>query len=62
MKKFVTSDGSSIAYKDDPRTTTLILDKAGHNLQIERRALFAVAFLDLVERIGNLSTESRSTK
>jgi pimeloyl-ACP methyl ester carboxylesterase len=38
-------------YKEFPRSTILILDKAGHNLQIERQKLFACAFLDFIERV-----------
>jgi pimeloyl-ACP methyl ester carboxylesterase len=38
-------------YRDFPRASILVLDKAGHNLQIERPGLFAAAFLDFLERV-----------
>lgn len=38
-------------YKSYKRATIQILDKAGHNLQIERNALFNASFLDWIERI-----------
>lgn len=38
-------------YKAWKRATIQILDKAGHNLQIERNGLFSASFLDLLERI-----------
>ena len=38
-------------YKDFKRATIQILDKAGHNLQIERNSLFQASFLDWIERI-----------
>lgn len=38
-------------YKDFKRASIIILDKAGHNLQIDRKALFEASFLDWIERI-----------
>lgn len=38
-------------YKSYSRATIQILDKAGHNLQIERNPIFNVSFLDWLERI-----------
>jgi pimeloyl-ACP methyl ester carboxylesterase len=38
-------------YKDFSRASILVLDKAGHNLQIERPGLFASAFVDFLERV-----------
>jgi len=37
-------------YKSFTRATIMTLDKAGHNLQIERNCLFRAAFLDWLER------------
>jgi pimeloyl-ACP methyl ester carboxylesterase len=38
-------------YRGCKRATIMVLDKAGHNLQIERRDLLRSAFLDLIERV-----------
>ena len=38
-------------YKAYSRATIMILDKAGHNLQIENRELFSQSFLDFLGRI-----------
>jgi pimeloyl-ACP methyl ester carboxylesterase len=38
-------------YKSWKRATIQILDKAGHNLQIERGGIFSASFLDWLERI-----------
>ncbi len=38
-------------YKNYSRATIQIIDKAGHNLQIESREMFCAAFLDLLARI-----------
>jgi pimeloyl-ACP methyl ester carboxylesterase len=42
-------------YRKFPRATIMILDKAGHNLQIERRKMFACAFLDFIERVETVN-------
>lgn len=42
------------AFKDYQRATILVLDKAGHNLQTERKTLFVAAFLDWIERIDTI--------
>lgn len=39
-------------YKSFKRATIQILDKAGHNLQIERNSIFNVSFLDWLERVS----------
>jgi pimeloyl-ACP methyl ester carboxylesterase len=36
------------------RATILILDKAGHNLLIERQRIFQAAFLNWIERIATI--------
>lgn len=38
-------------YKSFSRSTIQILDKAGHNLQIERNSIFAISFIDWLERV-----------
>lgn len=45
-------------YKTYSRASIIILDKAGHNLQIENRKLFNLSFLNFLERIE--SDDNRS--
>ena len=44
-------------YKTYRRATIMILDKAGHNLQIENHELFDLSFLDFLGRIENSKKE-----
>ena len=48
-------------YKDFKRATILILDKAGHNLQIERKNVFEAAFLDWIERVETFKSSDLKT-
>jgi pimeloyl-ACP methyl ester carboxylesterase len=59
---------TEVGYKDQydlynglKRSTILILDKAGHNLQIERNCLFQASFLDWIERIETYSKSDQTT-
>lgn len=40
-------------FKDFPRSTILILDKAGHNLQFEQKKFFKTAVIELLNRVIN---------
>ncbi len=48
-------------YKGFKRSTILMLDKAGHNLQIERNSLFQTSFLDWIERIETYTNSELTT-
>lgn len=48
-------------YKEFKRATILIVDKAGHNLQIERKNLFETAFLDWIERVETFQGSEPTT-
>jgi pimeloyl-ACP methyl ester carboxylesterase len=55
---------SAVGYEDQyesckgfSRASVMVLDKAGHNLQIERRSLFEASFLDWLERVRTFVAE-----
>ncbi len=45
-------------YAGYQRATIQVLDKAGHNLQIERKSLFNASFLDWLERVESCRRDS----